>query len=132
MPKPVKKTMVKKKKEAKVVNQGRLYIQSTFNNTIITITDQAGNTLTSSSAGAAGFKGARKSTPYAAQIATKLALEKARAFGLQIVDVYVCGVGLGREQAVRSLQGSGVAVASIKDITPIPHNGSRPKKLRRI
>lgn len=132
MAKPVKKTMVQKKKQDKQVSQGILYIQSTFNNTIVTITDSSGNTIAQASAGSAGFKGARKSTPYAAQIAAKNAVEKAKNFGLQAVEVRVCGVGSGREQAVRSLLESNIDITSLKDITPLPHNGCRAKKPRRV
>ena len=126
------KTMAKKKKMVKAVSHGHIYIHSTFNNTIITLTDQSGNTLTWTSAGSVGFKGAKKSTPYAAQVAMRMILEKAKAFSLQSVDVYVCGVGQGREQAVRSLSNSELKVTSIKDITPVPHNGCRPRKVRRV
>jgi small subunit ribosomal protein S11 len=128
----VKKTMARKKKTIATVLNGRIYIQSTFNNTIVTITDATGKTLTWSSAGSLGFKGARKATPYAAQIATKTALDKAKAFGLQNVEVFVCGVGQGREQAIRSLQGTEIVVTAVKDITPLPHNGCRAKKDRRV
>lgn len=132
MKKTVKKTMAKKKAAVKSVPHGRLYIQSTFNNTIITVTDAAGNALAQTSAGSAGFKGARKATPYAAQVATKSVLEKVKPTGLASVDVFVAGVGAGREQAIRSLQGTGIEVTSIKDLTPIPHNGCRAKKARRV
>jgi len=122
----------KKKATKKIFSKGRIYIQSTFNNTIVTITDDQGGGLSWASAGSCGFKGARKSTPYAAQIATQTALAKAKPFSLQTVDVFVSGVGSGRESAVRALQGSGLMVTNIKDITPVPHNGSRPKKPRRV
>ncbi|MCL5795499.1 MAG: 30S ribosomal protein S11 [Patescibacteria group bacterium] len=128
----VKKTMARKKKTVSNVANGRIYIQSTFNNTIVTITDSTGKALASSSAGSLGFKGARKATPYAAQIATKTALDKSKAFGLQSVEIFVSGVGQGREQAIRSLQGTDIAVTAIKDVTPLPHNGCRPKKNRRV
>lgn len=127
-----KKTMARKKKQITTVTSGRIYIQSTFNNTIVTITDATGKALTWSSAGSLGFKGARKATPYAAQIATKTALEKAKVFGLQNLEVFVSGVGQGREQAIRSLQGTEITVTAVKDITPLAHNGCRPKKDRRV
>ncbi len=127
-----KKTMARKKKAITSVTNGRIYIQSTFNNTIVTITDASGKALTWSSAGSLGFKGARKATPYAAQIAAKTALDKAKAYGLQNVEVFVSGVGQGREQAIRSLQGGEITVTAIKDVTPLPHNGCRPKKNRRV
>lgn len=122
----------KKKNKTKNVTVGRIYVQSTFNNTIITITDAVGNVIAWSSAGNQGFKGARKSTPYAAQTAMKAALDKAMEFGLKEVSIFVSGVGSGREQAVRSVGGTGVKVSSIKDITPIAHNGVRQKKPRRV
>jgi small subunit ribosomal protein S11 len=121
----------RKKKVQKVVSQGKVFIQSTFNNTIITVTDLQGNTLSWASAGSTGFKGAKKSTPYAAQIAARHAIEKAKQTGLEMVDVLISGVGAGREQAVRALPQLGLRVSSIKDVTPIPHNGCRPKKIRR-
>ncbi|MEK7184066.1 MAG: 30S ribosomal protein S11 [Patescibacteria group bacterium] len=121
-----------KKKTAKQVTTGRIYVQSTFNNTIITITDADGNVISWSSAGTKGFKGARKSTPYAAQTAMQDALERAKLLGLQEAAVFVSGVGSGREQAVRSIGGTGVRVSSMKDITPVAHNGVRAKKPRRV
>lgn len=131
MAKTVKNT-IKKKKVIKQVSRGRMYIQATFNNSIITITDDNGNCISWSSAGSLGFKGARKATPYAAQMAAQAAIDKAKATGIQSLDVFVCGIGQGRESAIRSLNGSGLAVTSIKDTTPIPHNGCRPKKVRRV
>lgn len=128
----VKNTLMKKKKVNKKVSHGRMYIQATFNNTIITITDGNGNCISWSSAGALGFKGARKSTPYAAQLAAQAALEKAKLSNLESVEIYVSGVGQGRESAIRSLSTSGLVVTSIKDTTPIPHNGCRAKKVRRV
>lgn len=126
------KATLKKNKIVKIVSHARVYIQSSFNNTIITITDAAGNALSWSSAGHNAFKGARKATPYAAQVALKTALDKAEPHAIQFVDVYVSGVGSGREAAVRGFKGTNITVNSIKDITPIPHNGCRPKKPRRV
>lgn len=122
----------KKKKNIRHVPIGCAYIQATYNNTIITLTDQNGNTLGWSSAGLCGFKGPKKSTPYAAGIVVKNAAEKVQDYGLQEVNVFVCGVGSGREAAVRALNANGLNVLSIKDTTPIPHNGCRAKKPRRI
>ncbi len=121
-----------RKKEKKVVPQGRAYIQATFNNTIVTLTDPQGNVLSSSSAGASGFKGSRKSTPYAAQMAASTAARKAMDAGLKQVEVFVKGPGSGREAAIRSLQASGLHITSIRDVTPVPHNGCRPPKRRRV
>lgn len=123
---------VKKKKEKKNVYEGKVYIQATFNNTIVTITDLNGNTLSWSSAGGLGFRGAKKSTPYAAQTTAETAAKKAMDFGLKEVHVFVKGPGVGRESAIRSLGNLGLWVKSIKDITPIPHNGCRPRKSRRV
>jgi small subunit ribosomal protein S11 len=114
------------------VPKGRIFIQSTFNNTIITLTDNNGNVLGWETAGHAGFRGARKSTPYAAQVAMRTVVEKALTYKMTDVDIYVKGVGSGRESAVRALQGSGLMVGQLKDITPIAHNGCRPKKPRRV
>ena len=122
----------KKRKDKKSVYEGNVYIQATFNNTIVTITDLKGNAISWSSAGSLGFKGAKKSTPYAAQTTAETAANRALDFGLQEVNVYVKGPGVGRESAIRSLGGLGLRVKSIKDITPIPHNGCRPKKSRRV
>ena len=122
----------KKRKDKKSVYEGNVYIQATFNNTIVTITDLKGNAISWSSAGSLGFKGAKKSTPYAAQTTAETAANRALDFGLQEVNVYVKGPGVGRESAIRSLGGLGLRVRSIKDITPIPHNGCRPKKSRRV
>lgn len=122
----------KKKKEKKTVYEGNVYIQATFNNTIVTVTDLNGNTLSWSSAGGLGFKGAKKSTPYAAQTTAETAAKKAMDYGLREVHVYVKGPGVGRESAIRSLGNIGLGVRSIKDITPIPHNGCRPRKSRRV
>lgn len=123
---------VKKKKEKKVVTEGLVHIQATFNNTIVTITDMRGNALSWASAGGLGFKGAKKSTPFAAQSTAESAAQKALEFGLQDVHVFVKGPGVGRESAIRSLGALGLRVRSIKDITPIPHNGCRPRKTRRV
>ena len=122
-----------RRRERKNVPRGRAYIQSTFNNTIITLTDPQGNTLAWGSAGSSGgTKGSRKSTPFAAQIAAETAARNAMDHGLREVDVYVKGPGSGREAAVRALQASGLALLSIRDVTPIPHNGCRPPKRRRV
>lgn len=126
-----KKTSMKKK-NLRNVPKGRVYVQATFNNTIISVTDQLGNVLSQASAGGSDFKGARKSTPYAAQVTLKNAMDRAKAYGLETVEVFVSGVGQGREAAVRALQGTGVMVSGINDVTPIPHNGTRPKKPRRV
>ena len=120
------------KKEKKVVHSGEAYIQATFNNTIITITDQNGNVVAWSSAGAQGFKGSRKGTPYAAQIAADVAAKKAMAFGMRQLDVYVKGPGAGRESSIRALQAAGLEINLIKDVTPVPHNGTKPPKRRRV
>ncbi|MBN2625783.1 MAG: 30S ribosomal protein S11 [Spirochaetales bacterium] len=122
----------KKRKEKKTVFEGNVYIQATFNNTIVTVTDLKGNTISWSSAGSLGFKGAKKSTPYAAQTTAETATSRARDYGLKEVNVFVKGPGMGRESAIRSLGAMGLQVKSIKDITPIPHNGCRPKKSRRV
>jgi len=130
MPKAKRKT--KKKKVRKEIGFGVAYIQSTFNNTIITITDQDGNTVCWASAGSSGFKGARKGTPFAAQVASKEASAKAREFGVRYIDVRIKGPGAGRESAIRALQVNGLEIKSIKDVTPIPHNGCRVRKRRRV
>ncbi|PJB18436.1 30S ribosomal protein S11 [Candidatus Falkowbacteria bacterium CG_4_9_14_3_um_filter_38_19] len=122
----------KKRKGDKKVSVGIAHIKATYNNTIVTLTDLAGNVLSWASAGSAGFKGPKKSTPYAAQIITRIAVEKARKYGLKEVSVMVKGVGTGRESAVRALNANGLIISLIKDITPIPHNGCRPKKPRRV
>jgi len=123
---------IKKRKEKKVVAEGNVYIQATFNNTIVTITDVRGNTVSWASAGGLGFRGAKKSTPYAAQTTAETAAKKAMDFGLREVNVFVKGPGVGRESAIRSLGNLGLWVKSIKDMTPIPHNGCRPRKSRRV
>lgn len=121
-----------RKKEKKSISNGVVHIQSTFNNTIVTITDPAGNVVAWSSAGVQGFKGSRKSTPFAAQLAAQDAAKKAMDHGMKNVEVYVKGPGPGRESALRSLQATGFNVVLIKDVTPIPHNGCRPPKRRRV
>ena len=121
-----------RKREKKVVPSGRAYVQATFNNTIVTLTDLQGNVISSSSAGASGFKGSRKSTPYAAQMAATTAARKAMEAGLKQIEVFVKGPGSGREAAIRSLQASGLHITSIRDVTPVPHNGCRPPKRRRV
>lgn len=121
-----------KKEKKKNIQEGRVYIQATFNNTIVTVTDSMGNAISWASAGSLGFKGAKKSTPFAAQTTTEAALNKALESGLQQVDVYVKGPGVGRESAIRSIGGMGIKVKVIADITPIPHNGCRPQKSRRV
>jgi len=129
---PQKKRTRARKRERKSIPAGRAYIQSTFNNTIVTLTDPQGNVIAWGSSGTTGFKGARKGTPYAAQLAARDAARKAMEHGLRQVDVYVKGPGSGREAAIRSLQSSGLHIASIRDVTPIPHNGCRPPKRRRV
>ena len=121
-----------KKKVKKMVGNGVVHIQSTFNNTIVTITDTVGNVVAWSSAGVQGFKGSRKSTPFAAQLAAQDAAKKAMEHGMRSVEVYVKGPGPGRESALRALQATGFNVVMIKDVTPIPHNGCRPPKRRRV
>jgi small subunit ribosomal protein S11 len=121
-----------KRKERRNIQNGVAHIQSTFNNTIITITDVSGNVIAWSSAGSAGFKGSRKSTPFAAQLAAEQAAKKAMEQGVRNIEVYVKGPGAGREAALRSLQGAGFKVDLIRDVTPIPHNGCRPPKKRRV
>ncbi|MDA8139406.1 MAG: 30S ribosomal protein S11 [Desulfobacteraceae bacterium] len=121
-----------KKKEKKNISNGVVHIQSTFNNTIITITDTAGNVVSWSSAGVMGFKGSRKSTPFAAQMTAEDAVKKAMEHGMRNVEVFVKGPGAGRESALRSLQAAGFNVTQIKDVTPVPHNGCRPPKRRRV
>lgn len=121
-----------KRRERKNISTGVVHINSTFNNTMITITDAQGNTISWSSAGAHGFKGSRKSTPFAAQVAAEDCAKKAQEHGLKIVEVEVSGPGAGRESALRALQAVGLIVTSIRDVTPIPHNGCRPPKRRRV
>jgi small subunit ribosomal protein S11 len=121
-----------KRKTKKTVYEGKVFIQATFNNTIVTITDLRGNTVSWASAGGLGFRGAKKSTPYAAQTTAETAAKKAMDYGLREVHVLVKGPGVGRESAIRSLGSLGLAVRSIRDVTPIPHNGCRPRKSRRV
>ncbi len=121
-----------KKKTFKGVTSGIVHIQATFNNTIITVADRQGNTIVWASPGIVGFSGSKKSTPFAAQVAASDAARRARELGLQTVDVLVKGPGSGRESAIRALQAAGLTVTSIKDVTPMPHNGCRPRKKRRV
>ncbi|ADG81208.1 30S ribosomal protein S11 [Thermincola ferriacetica] len=121
-----------KRKERKNVEQGIAHIKSTFNNTIVTISDRAGNAISWASAGVMGFKGSRKSTPFAAQMAAEKAAKEAMDHGMKEVEVYVKGPGAGREAAIRAIQAAGIEVNVIKDVTPIPHNGCRPPKRRRV
>jgi small subunit ribosomal protein S11 len=124
--------VTRKKKERKNIQTGVAHIRSTFNNTIITLTDTSGNTISWASSGGQGFKGSRKSTPFAAQIAAETAAKKAMEHGLQNVEVFVKGPGSGREAALRALQAAGLNITGIRDVTPIPHNGCRPPKRRRV
>ena len=126
-----KGTQRSRKKDKKVVVSGVAHINATFNNTMVTISDTAGNTIAWSSAGNLGFKGSRKSTPYASQMAAEKAAQKAMEFGLKTLEVEICGPGSGRESALRSFQALGLTVTAIRDVTPIPHNGCRPPKRRR-
>ena len=132
MAKAQAKKVVKKRRERKNVEKGAAHISATFNNTIVTITDVAGNAISWASAGELGFKGSRKSTPYAAQMAAETAAKIAVDQGMKLVDVYVKGPGSGRESAIRALQTAGLDISLIKDVTPIPHNGCRPPKRRRV
>ncbi|MHB1314933.1 MAG: 30S ribosomal protein S11 [Christensenellales bacterium] len=133
MAKPkVKKGVAKKRRERKNIEAGAAHIRSSFNNTIVTITDTAGNALSWASSGGMGFRGSRKSTPYAAQTAAETAAKAAMEHGLKTVEVFVKGPGSGREAAIRALQAAGLEVSLIKDVTPIPHNGCRPPKRRRV
>jgi small subunit ribosomal protein S11 len=131
MASPAKK-VVKKKKEKKNIPNGVAHIQATFNNTMITITDPVGNVVSWCTSGAKGFKGSRKSTPFAAQMAAEDCAKKAQEHGMRSIEVYVKGPGSGRESALRALQAAGFAVSFIRDVTPIPHNGCRPPKRRRV
>ena len=128
----VKKTVRKKRRERKNIESGQAHIQASFNNTLVTLTDLNGNALSWCSAGSLGFKGSRKSTPFAAQMAAEEAAKGAIDQGLKTVEVYVKGPGSGREAAIRALEAAGLTVTMIKDITPIPHNGCRPPKKRRV
>ncbi|APV43581.1 small subunit ribosomal protein S11 [Dehalogenimonas formicexedens] len=127
-----KKRVGVKKKEKRNIPVGKAYIQATFNNTIVTLADPQGNVLATTSSGNAGFKGSRKGTPYAAQMAAQNCAKKAMESGLRQIEVFVKGPGSGREAAIRSLQASGLIVTGIRDVTPIPHNGCRPPKRRRV
>lgn len=127
-----RKTTRTKRRERKNIERGQAHIQSTFNNSIVTLTDTQGNTISWASAGQLGFKGSRKSTPYAAQMAAETAAKAAMEHGLKAVEVFVKGPGAGREAAIRSLQATGLEVTMIKDVTPVPHNGCRPPKRRRV
>lgn len=127
-----RKTTTKRRREKKNIERGAAHIQSTFNNTIVTITDVNGNALSWASAGGLGFRGSRKSTPFAAQMAAETATKAAMEHGLKSVEVYVKGPGSGREAAIRALQTTGLEISMIKDVTPIPHNGCRPPKRRRV
>lgn len=127
-----KKVVRTKRKEKKHIEYGAAHIRSTFNNTIVTLTDTNGNALSWASAGGLGFRGSRKSTPFAAQMAAEQAAKAAMEHGLRTVEVFVKGPGSGREAAIRALQAAGLEVTSIKDVTPIPHNGCRPPKRRRV
>jgi len=122
----------KRRREKRTVARGRVYIYATFNNTIVTVTDRSGGVISWGSGGTAGFKGSRKSTPYAARLAGEQAGKKAIDMGLQEVDMFVKGPGPGRESAIRAIQGLGIIVNSITDTTPVPHNGCRPPKKRRV
>lgn len=127
-----KTTGSRKKRERKNIDRGAVHIQSTFNNTIVTITDVQGNSISWASAGGLGFRGSKKSTPFAAQMAAETAAKTAMEHGMKSVEVYVKGPGAGREAAIRALQAAGLEVNMIKDVTPIPHNGCRPPKRRRV
>ena len=127
-----KKTVIRRRRERKNIENGAAHIQSSFNNTIVTITDLQGNALSWASAGELGFRGSRKSTPFAAQSAAETAAKAAMEHGMKTVEVYVKGPGAGREAAIRALQAAGLEVTMIKDVTPIPHNGCRPPKRRRV
>jgi small subunit ribosomal protein S11 len=127
-----KKRTSRRRREKKNIEKGQAHIRSSFNNTIVTMSDMQGNALSQSSSGAQGFRGSRKSTPFAAQIAAETAARAAMEHGLKTVEVYVKGPGSGREAAIRALQVAGLEVTLIKDVTPIPHNGCRPPKLRRV
>ena len=132
MAKATAKKVVKRRRERKNVEKGAVHIHSAFNNTMVTITDLQGNALSWASSGGLGFRGSRKSTPYAAQMCAETAAKAAMEHGLKTVEVYVKGPGQGREAAIRALQSAGLEVVMIKDVTPIPHNGCRPPKRRRV
>ncbi len=128
----VKKKIVKKRKEIKKVDKGQVHIQASFNNTLVTITDMQGNAISWSSAGSLGFKGSRKSTPFAAQMAAETAAKAAKEHGLRSVEVFVKGPGSGRESAIRAITNCDIEITMIQDVSPIPHNGCRPPKRRRV
>ena len=130
--KTTKKLASRKRRERKNIERGQVHIRSSFNNTMVTVTDSQGNALSWASAGGLGFKGSRKSTPYAAQLAAETATKAALIHGLKAVDVFVKGPGSGREAAIRALNANGLQVLSITDVTPVPHNGCRPPKRRRV
>ena len=132
MAKVARKATRTRRRDRKNVEKGAAHIRSTFNNTIVTITDTAGNAISWASAGGLGFRGSRKSTPFAAQTAAETAAKVAKEHGMKTVEVYVKGPGAGRESAIRALEASGLSVTMIKDVTPIPHNGCRPPKRRRV
>ena len=132
MAKVAAKKVVKRRREKKNIEKGAVHIQATFNNTIVTVSDAFGNTISWASAGELGFKGSRKSTPFAAQSASETAAKAAMEHGLKSVEVYVRGPGSGRESAIRGLEAVGLQITMIKDVTPIPHNGCRPPKRRRV
>ena len=132
MAKVPKKTAVKRRRERKNIERGQAHIQSSFNNTIVTITDMQGNAVSWASAGELGYRGSRKSTPFAAQMAAETAAKAAMEHGMKTVEVFVKGPGQGREAAIRSLQVTGLDITLIRDVTPIPHNGCRPPKRRRV
>lgn len=127
-----KKIQIKKIKEEKKVTSGRVYITATFNNTLVTLTDTSGNTLVWGTAGTAGFKGARRATPFAAISAMEKVAEKAKLLGMNAVEVYIKGPGAGRDATIKALRSAGINITMIADVTPIPHNGPRPKKRRRV
>ena len=132
MAKTTKKTALKKRREKKNIERGAAHIQSSFNNTIVTITDTQGNAISWASAGELGYRGSRKSTPFAAQMAAEAAAKTAIEQGLKTVEVFVKGPGQGRESAIRALQTQGLEITLIRDVTPVPHNGCRPPKIRRV
>lgn len=127
-----KKIQIKKQKTERKVTSGRVYVTATFNNTLITLTDNGGSTLAWGTSGASGFKGARKATPYAAISAMEKVAQKAKEFGVSAVEVYIKGPGPGRDATIKALRGAGINITMIADVTPIPHNGPRPKKRRRV
>ena len=129
---PKGKKVIRRRRERKHIEKGAAHIRSSFNNTIVTITDTAGNAISWASAGGLGFRGSRKSTPFAAQTAAETAAKVAKEHGMKTVEVYVKGPGAGREAAIRALEATGLTVTMIKDVTPIPHNGCRPPKRRRV